>query len=270
MKQLIINADDYGMSNKINHGIKDAWLSGNISSTSIMPTEDGFDDAIEMLKINNLNLPVGVHLSITGGIPLSKTSNSFISSENKFTIASFDLEKITKINPDELEFEFESQIQRVINCNINVSHIDNHMFFVYANPAAFERVIKLSNKYELPLRWPFGKNKHEILNLFKTSLNVSEEMITNIMKYYEHLKKGLLKQTTDYYFQLPYQASFDDKKNILKKIIINLPLGTSELCIHPGYGDTNREDELKLIMSDEIKNLISQYNVQIINRSAIK
>ena len=270
MKHLIINADDYGMDDETSRGIRYVWEKNRISATSIMPTEEGFYNSVEIFKSSNLNIPIGVHLSISGGTPISNLNNSSITSNNKFSIDEFDLKKISQIDPDEIELEFDSQIKKVIDSKISISHIDNHMFYIYLNPKAFERVVKLSNKYNIPLRWPFGKNKNDIINSFTKNMDIKEEIISELSKYYDYLKSTLTNKTTDFYFQIPYNSSFESKNITLMNIINHLPDGVSELCLHPGYGSENRENDLKILCSDEFQSLILKNNVIITNHSILR
>ena len=51
---LIINADDFGISKGVNHGIIDSHVHGIVSSTSMMITMPEVDHAIELSKKHNL------------------------------------------------------------------------------------------------------------------------------------------------------------------------------------------------------------------------
>ena len=65
-KYLIVNADDFGLNKAINDGIIDSFRNGCVTSTSLMTTENGFEDAIEKIK-GNPSLDIGIHLNIVSG-----------------------------------------------------------------------------------------------------------------------------------------------------------------------------------------------------------
>ncbi|AEB07287.1 YdjC family protein [Coriobacterium glomerans PW2] len=52
MPLLIINADDFGYSAGINHGILDAFTEGILTSATLMANMPGFDMAADMARAN--------------------------------------------------------------------------------------------------------------------------------------------------------------------------------------------------------------------------
>ena len=52
MTKLIINADDFGLSEAVNYGIISAHKTGVVTSTSTMANMPGFEHAMELLKEN--------------------------------------------------------------------------------------------------------------------------------------------------------------------------------------------------------------------------
>src|SRR5205085_7409954 len=64
-RYLIFNADDFGASHGINRGIIDCHTKGVLTSTSLMVTGRGLDEAIELSK-SNPNLAIGLHWDVWG------------------------------------------------------------------------------------------------------------------------------------------------------------------------------------------------------------
>ena len=64
MTKLIINADDFGLSEAVNYGIISAHKTGVVTSTSTMANMPGFEHAMELLK-ENKKLGCGVHLTMS-------------------------------------------------------------------------------------------------------------------------------------------------------------------------------------------------------------
>ena len=52
MTKLIVNADDFGLSEAVNYGIISAYKNGIVRSTTIMAGMPAFDHAVELLKKN--------------------------------------------------------------------------------------------------------------------------------------------------------------------------------------------------------------------------
>src|SRR5512142_139894 len=66
MKELIINADDFGLSNGANRAIVKAWQEGVLTSASLMVGGNGFEEAVDLAR-ENPGLQVGLHLTLVQG-----------------------------------------------------------------------------------------------------------------------------------------------------------------------------------------------------------
>ena len=66
MKQLILNADDFGMPRGVNEGIIRAHRDGVLTSATLMANGPEFEDAVSRAK-SNPKLGVGCHLVLVGG-----------------------------------------------------------------------------------------------------------------------------------------------------------------------------------------------------------
>ena len=63
MKYLIVNADDFGLSNYINEGIIRAHKAGSVTSTTLMINREFARDAVRLARENS-DLCVGLHLDL--------------------------------------------------------------------------------------------------------------------------------------------------------------------------------------------------------------
>ncbi len=68
MKQLIITADDYGMSKAVNHAIDAGIEAGIITATNVMTNMPYYQEAKKL--IGNNKIAVGMHWVLTCGIPV--------------------------------------------------------------------------------------------------------------------------------------------------------------------------------------------------------
>lgn len=73
IKRLIVNADDYGLSEGVCLGILKAHRDGILTSTTCMMNMENIEKYLEMTK-DYPNLGLGVHLNITVGKPLTNVS----------------------------------------------------------------------------------------------------------------------------------------------------------------------------------------------------
>ena len=69
MRNLIINADDFGLHTDINQAIIQAHQEGCLTSTSLMPTGNAFSEAVD-LSFKNPTLGIGVHLTLVAEKPM--------------------------------------------------------------------------------------------------------------------------------------------------------------------------------------------------------
>jgi predicted glycoside hydrolase/deacetylase ChbG (UPF0249 family) len=71
MRSLILNADDYGLTRGVSQGIRYAFSCGVLSSATAMMNISGAARGLEIAKRDTPDLPIGVHLTLTVGKPLS-------------------------------------------------------------------------------------------------------------------------------------------------------------------------------------------------------
>ena len=69
MAKIIVNADDFGYSEGVNHGIISAHKNGIVTSCTVMANMPGFEHGMELIK-ENPTLKCGVHMTLTCYKPL--------------------------------------------------------------------------------------------------------------------------------------------------------------------------------------------------------
>ena len=73
MKKLIVNADDFGLTEGVNRAVIEGHVHGIITSASLLANGAAFGSAVAMSK-SYAKLGVGVHLNLTEGRPVSAPS----------------------------------------------------------------------------------------------------------------------------------------------------------------------------------------------------
>ena len=127
MKQLIINADDFGRHELINRAVKIAYKKGCLKSATIMAGGVAFDDAVKTAR-KLPNLGVGIHLTLANGNPILPPSEipSLVTSEKIFHdnhAAFIKLYLQGKINLDEVRAELSAQIDKVKRTGLNLTDL---------------------------------------------------------------------------------------------------------------------------------------------------
>lgn len=69
-KQLIINADDFGLTSGVNQAVMDCSQQGSVSSATLMVNTAASEEAASLAR-SNPNLGLGLHFNLTLGRPVS-------------------------------------------------------------------------------------------------------------------------------------------------------------------------------------------------------
>jgi chitin disaccharide deacetylase len=128
--QVIVNADDFGLSPCENAVILGAFQAGLISSATAMANMPAFDAACVMAQHPLLKGRIGLHFNLTYGRPLSQgilVRPTFCDPQGEFDLNlprhSFWLNRLDR---EAVMDELEAQWQRCLNNGMRPSHIDSH------------------------------------------------------------------------------------------------------------------------------------------------
>ena len=182
MTKLIVNADDFGLSEAVNYGIISAYKNGIVRSTTIMAGMPAFDHAVELLK-ENKGLGCGVHMTLSLNKPVLNYHKTIVDENGNFyrRITNELIEE--KFDLDEVYEEFCSQINKVINSGVNVDHLDT----LSSLKPVIEKIVK---KYNLPIRGGF-ESKLDYDKVIPMTESFYNENVTEdyFEKYMDELKK---------------------------------------------------------------------------------
>lgn len=126
IKRLIVNADDFGLTEGINQGIIMSYEKGIVNSTSLMANMPAFTHAADFVR-NSSNIAVGVHLNLFKGKPVSNKISSLVNKKGFFyTLPEF-IKRLFcwKIVFEEIETELEMQIEKILAAGLKISHLDS-------------------------------------------------------------------------------------------------------------------------------------------------
>jgi len=147
LKQLIVNADDLGLTPGVNRGILRAFQEGIVTSASLLVTGSAFEDAVALAR-QNPELDVGLHLALVEEravlgrevLPtlVDETGRFFRTSSEFFRRA-----VLGRINWDEVEREIAAQIARFQKTGLRLSHLNSHQH-LHMFPPVFQIVRRLT------------------------------------------------------------------------------------------------------------------------------
>lgn len=276
-KQLIINADDFGIHPAVNEAVRKAATEGILTSTSLMAGGDAFDEAVEMAR-SMPSLGIGIHLTLVGGIkpvlPPSEVpsliwdNGVFCHDYGKLIVR--DLEG--KISLSEVYAEWDAQIQKIMNTGLPVTHMDGHQH-MHMWPHFYPIARDLAKKYHIScMRVPdedvlFGmKDGHIIRWAAKNGLSLLSRM------HRPDLKKNHIR-TNDHFFGMLYGGHLSPER--FAKFILQTKPGITEIMCHPS-ADTRAmedtfhwgyhgEDELAGLLADINRELIAKKQISLIS-----
>ncbi|MHC8285850.1 carbohydrate deacetylase [Pseudomonas sp. XS1P51] len=129
-RQVIVNADDFGLSPNENAVILGAFQAGLISSATAMANMPAFEAACVMARHPLLEGRIGLHFNLTYGRPLSQSilgRTNFCDSAGVFDL---NLPRhrlwLGRRDRDAVLEELEAQWQRCLDNGMRPSHLDSH------------------------------------------------------------------------------------------------------------------------------------------------
>ncbi|WP_158606835.1 carbohydrate deacetylase [Paenibacillus ginsengarvi] len=238
-KYLIVNADDFGFSRRVNDGIWHAHTAGAITSATLMANMPGFDHAVWLAQ-RTPSLGVGLHINLTYGKPLSPKEDipSLVGLEGYFS------DRRVGWNPEEAELEIERQLDKLLAARMTPTHLDTHHHIHIEVPSIYAILKKIALRRRIPMR------RHPWAETGGDAPLQTERLIMD---------------------------TFDDGNGTarLLRYLEDLPEGTTEIMCHPGYGEDKgtaasqgsaaRAAELQTFTDPAVREAIRQLDIRLIH-----
>jgi chitin disaccharide deacetylase len=283
MKQLIVNADDFGLTEQVSRGILDAHHEGIVTSTTLMANGGAFDTAASMGR-RAPHLGIGVHLNLTDGAPVSPgwSIPSLADRWGRLHLSPGRLLQgvVTRqVNLADVETELRRQVKKVFGAGISPTHLDGHKH-VQVLPGVSDIVIRLAQEFSIrSVRCP-SEPAPKMATLLRSRNSrtatakqylVGRTVSVFTWRFKEKLARaGLL--SPGHFYGLS-QTGFLDARSI-QDILGGLPEGVSELMCHPGYLDADlaktgtrllaqREVEIRALTAPLVRKLVADCGIQL-------
>ena len=155
--KLIINADDFGITEGATRAIVACHQAGTLTSTTLMANMAATEFAAAR-AVENPELGVGLHFNITLGQPLSPTSEvpSLVDEQGNFFLRR-DYEKrviLRKVKAADVQCELERQFACLEALGVNPTHIDSHQH-AHVFPWVFDVVAAFAEQKRVAVRLPW-------------------------------------------------------------------------------------------------------------------
>ncbi len=286
MKNLIVNADDLGWTDGVNRGILDAFRGGIVTSTTLLANGAAFAEAVKAAK-SAPRLALGVHLNLSDGEPVADRESVISLLNDDGCFASGPESLLWKrarrgLILDEVEEEWDAQIQKVRDAGIRPTHLDGHKH-VHMLPGFFEIALRLAKKHgieairvsleESSLRAALASgSQHRAGVVMKQGVQARGLKLLARDARKQAARMGIA--TADYFCGIAQtgELTLEGVEQLLK----NLPEGTTELICHPGYADealqktatrlqASRQKELQILTDTRIRNLVASQGIRLID-----
>ena len=128
---LIVNADDFGMTSGVSHGVLDAHRRGIVTSTSVLANGRVLTDFVPHL-LDTPTLGLGAHLAVVGEDPpvlAAAEIPTLVGRDGHFALTwkTFLARAVTnRVDPDHVRLEFTAQLDRLLGFGLPIAHLDAH------------------------------------------------------------------------------------------------------------------------------------------------
>jgi predicted glycoside hydrolase/deacetylase ChbG (UPF0249 family) len=246
--RVIINADDFGINNRVNLIIKDLLEREIITSSTIMANSPHFRQAAEIASQFPMR-SFGVHLNITDFKPLtSNTGLKPILDRNGYFNKKIFSTSLNSYLKSAIFYEWCAQIKKINSQRIKISHIDSHQH-VHTIPHLFG-VLKRTQVECGIKKIRITKNIYTSNIPPRSKLLIYKKWIWNFA-----LKSIYLTKTT---------SGFTDFLSFYKYTKENrISHNTVELMVHPGADDKKFIEELNILKSCWVKQI--PFDIELIS-----
>jgi len=284
MKQLILNADDFGMTRGVNEGIIRGHREGILTSATLMANGLAFDDAVQK-ALENPKLGVGCHLALVGGKPVASPDEvqSLVDSTGNLpdSLAVF-VARVSAgmIKTDDIERELTAQIQKIRDAGIVPSHVDSHKH-THAHPRVMEVVGKVAQRFGITkirrpvenLRDSWETSRGELQCVVSGQI-VAAGAVRVVASRFEAIAEKYKLRCPDHFLGLAMTGQLGPAA--LRRMAESVEEGTTEIMLHPGICDADlaasgsrlqqqRQDELDGLLDGGVREAFLQRGIHFIS-----
>jgi len=259
---LIINADDFGMCNSVNEAIIRALREGLVRSTTLMVPCPWALHAMHFLA-DHPEIPFGVHLTVISD-PIDYRWGPLTSREKVPSLVDragyfYNFEAmpafLAQVKMDQLEMEFQAQIEAVLAAGLKPTHLDWHALRIGGRTEILDLMIRLAKEFGLALRV------------------MGRALIEKVQS------QGL--PTNDNDFLDSYLINPVHKTARYAQLLRELPAGLSEWAVHPGLDNAEllalepasnheRQTDFNFWTSQQAKDIIREEGIILLDYRALQ
>jgi predicted glycoside hydrolase/deacetylase ChbG (UPF0249 family) len=244
-RDLIVNADDYGLTAGVSRGILEAHRHGIVTSTTLLVNRPVDRGLIDELKTSGMG--VGLHMNLTLGPPVAPAQRvaSLVDGEGRFVRDA--REAAQRARKDEARIELGMQIDEFRKIMGRFpTHLDSH-HHVGRHEPILELVLDFAHAIKVPVR--------------------SQDDDVRVAA------RRLALKTPDHFMGESGPEAYWSSERVLAHLR-ELPGGVTEFMTHPGYYDADlaysrygrqRETEVDGLTDPQARALIEREGIRLIH-----
>jgi chitin disaccharide deacetylase len=276
---LIINADDFGLSEGVNRAIAEAHKNGILTSTTLMTNMPLAEEAVKIAK-QLPSLGVGIHLNLTQGQPLSNEPvvSLLVNADGEFYLSAGAIARKSLVSSQfraAIKAELAAQIQWAIDKGLKPTHLDSHNH-IHSFPSIYPIVCSLAKQYNISaIRFTY-----EPTSVFSPPWPPTDKdapkrtRLTRMMARINRIQNPALLKTKALY-GIAHTGKIDI--NFFKALALDFSTPAAvceaaEVMTHPGYIDGLEKCRTRLVESRKLEfdTLCSEEARKFLQDAAIK
>ncbi|CAG9177264.1 Chitooligosaccharide deacetylase [Cupriavidus laharis] len=226
MRNLIVNADDFGYNDDTFRATVSCFEAGLLTSATILAGKSASLQAYDYARKNHERFSFGLHFNITEGCPMSG-GNSSLSDENGLFRRSLPQRKHAMaglLRESDIRREFRCQLSELLDHGVNVTHVDGH-HHMHKLPLVLHAIKK--EMAEFGIKWI---RRPQNFYLYKSWLRGAAN-------------KLLLLQFNGLKYSDCYFGVYADRPDWHLRLPDLIPDGLTEISLHPGIDEPWRRAE---------------------------
>ncbi len=267
MKRLIITADDFGLSRRVNEAIEEAHRQGYLTGASLMMGAEATADAVERAR-RLPALKIGLHLVLADGSPTlpSHRIPNLVNRSGKFSPhlvragCSFFFRPRVR---NQLEAEILAQFEAFRMTSLPLDHVNTH-HHLHLHPTVSSLVLKVGRNYGLrAMRLPYEPP----LRSWRASRRgfLRRTIVSLLLSPWVSLLRGRLKHarvcSNDFLFGMNDTGHLCP--GLMLRFLKLFPPGVGEIYFHPG----DNAGELETLTHPAVREALRASQIQTISFS---
>ncbi len=284
---LIVNADEFGLTEGVNEAIVDCHRNGIVTSTTLMANAWAFEEAVSRAA-ENAGLGVGIHVNLTFGSPVAPAGGvrSLMGRDGRLLPRPLLLRRwiSSGLRMEEVETELRAQVEKVLAAGLKPSHLDSHQNTMMI-PGVLKLFLKVAGEFGIPIRLPYEPPNFDgissVLKNFATWRHAKKRLTSRLCDLGRSSLRECGVRTIDRIYSLPscFMPPALGMCGRYEALISRIGPGVSELLTHPGWSDhrleeflggsktraEDRERERAALVSERLKEAVRRHDIHLIN-----